>query len=352
MNARFPLLPALLLACACVCPPPWTDPDACDHGGTLDVTVTPVGPAPWDGFFWRVDESICMLEESAIEATPPRIVDARGAEVAVAPFGLCERWGDPAGLLPGDYTFTGWADVPTGTLPGSLDLLLAEPPAFEVEPWGRDASFEAGDVAGGTWILPSSELTGCSLLPLLAQFVAPKGDLHLRLGEPQEGEVDFELLWGSNGTEEGAQDCRVFAARAALSATGELRWNSEHERWDEDPVVEGWDVSLHLGFAGSGVALAGGEARALLQTTGLSQFLLGEGEGRTVCELLGTCEACPDGSGATCMAMEAFGATGSRSERVFAENLPSCWELLHEGPDDTGDTGPHDTGDSGAAARR
>jgi hypothetical protein len=261
------------------------------------------------------------------------ILDSLGDEVPVAPFGLCERWGDPLGLEPGTYTFAGWEDVPTIVHPGALDFFLADPPTFEVEPWGRDFDFEPDSVAGGTYLLPTSELDGCGLLPFLAQFVAEYGDLHLRLGEPTDGEVDFDLLWGTTGKVEGAQDCRVLSGRAALSDTGELTWETEHLPLDDDPLIEAWEASLHLGFDGRGVALAGAESEALVQTGMLSYLLLEDSQ--ELCTLLGTCEPCPDGSGDTCMEMEAFGATGSRTERAFAEDLPSCWELLEPADVDT-----------------
>jgi len=327
MTTHALLPPVLALALtACLCPPPYVAPDACEDDGSLEVTVTPAGPAPWDGFRWRVEESVCIARETAFEDTEPTILDALGDEVPIAPYGLCERWGDPLGLEPGTYTFAGWEDVPTIGHPGSLDFFLDDPPTFEVEPWGRDYDFEPDSVAGGTYVLPIAALDGCGLMAYLAPFLDGYGDMYLRLGQPLDGEVDFDLLWGTTDKAEDAQDCRFLSGSAALSETGELTWEAEHQALDDDPLIEGWGMALRLGFDGGGAALAGAESQALMQTAALSSLFLDDPQ--DLCTALGECGPCPDGSGDTCMATETFGMTGSRTERAFAEDLPSCWDLL------------------------
>ncbi|MFH1466303.1 MAG: hypothetical protein ABIO70_18105 [Pseudomonadota bacterium] len=313
----------LALITSCDCPPAWVAPGACEEDGTIEVDLEAWGPAPWDGFSLDHEAHLCDLAD--LDEGRRVLVDEAGQEVATEVYGLCEREGRREGLEPGTYSFLGWEDVPTPPPTGSWDFMLDEPLTFTVDPWGRDPDFEPANVAGRIYELPLEGLARCGAATLLL-FAESSGAAFLRMGEPEDGEAGFDLLWGTYGEHEGASDCRIMSGTATLSETGELTWLSDHETWDDDPLVEAWSLYLHLGFDASGAALAGAETDVLLQGAALSRRLLGEDDG--LCAFAGGCAACPDGSGDTCLPLETFAGLGTASERAFATDLPSCWDLL------------------------
>jgi len=320
-----PLLLALS-ATACECPPPWTEDTSCSRSDTIEMDVDAIGAAPWDGFRLEALDWACSTSPEDFEEGTPWLLDESGAEVGgLVQESTCERWRVPQGLEPGAYQLLGLQDVPSEWSGGHIELEFEEPVTLMVGSWGHDAAFDHASVTGRTYEIPLTGLTDCGALDVLLEQEPDPGAAYLELGDITGDRVQFRLLWGSGAGADPAMECMLLESDAGISATGELYWTSDHERVNVYPLVEAWNLTLRLGWDGSGEQLAGVEAAALAKLRDLAGLV-----GQSVddaCGHLGGRTLCPDGS-FDCANVEVLGGTGTATDRSFGDELPSCWEDL------------------------
>ncbi len=294
------------------------------RGELLDV------PTAWDPIFLTLDTPDCgypfFVGDEAYS-----IVDPDGTLTPLVP---CD-WGDRDECLVGETPLE--PGVHTGVVAHRVFLgaegvkdVQAET-TYEVFDHGRVPDFDAAGLAGQAVLLERPLRISRGAGEMLERYMV--GDVWLEIIAVGDGSADFRLI---QGLEDDAA-CVYLEARADLSETGELWWETDEIDLATTPPLPAYDMSLHLGF-NADYEVAGLELMTMLDLvnlTGMSgeppdeEPLDWEDYCNTAAAFGQLCEACPQGELESCIPVEFYANRGSPAPLPWdSDTLPACDVVL------------------------
>lgn len=283
-----------------------------DGGGPQpDVTVIPIGPAPWDGFTLDVEDG---------SDPTPIVQDATGADVAVAATSG-DAWsvswwaGSDGELAPGDYT-----------VPGIDGSIVGYDETFTVGEYGTATDFDPTSILGNAYEI---DLSSIWLFGDLLDGLADDDRLFFRVDASAATWADLRVIY-----EQGDGACLAQNAGGDLAGSV-LSWDADRLDVASTPLIESFSPRWRLGFDPTGTSFAGLEGQAEVDLRKASAWVTSAGDEEALCRawgaLGGTCGDC--GSGV--MGCAVVGFRGGQGTLVDAPDYldaipPDCGLLLQE----------------------